>query len=635
MTSTIPSFPTIEEIRARAASTEVPALLMTVAHVTGDVSVLRDEWRPDPALLPASGLAPEIADAARAHALDRLEAALAEDRPVSVEPPAGVLEAIGRWSLGETADGIDDLIEAAFVPDGVDPRAPRWTLEELAPGRTFDVAIVGTGISGLLSALRMKQAGIPFTIYEKGHEVGGTWSENTYPDCRTDVHSHIYTYSFHPHDWPSYFCRQSVILDYLRGFAEKNGLLEHIRFGTAVAAAAWDEDSHTWSVTTVDEEQRETTTSYSVLISAVGQLNRPSIPAIEGLEKFAGPAFHSAEWDHSVDLAGKRVAVIGTGASALQFAPAVAKIAEQVTIVQRSAPWLMPTPELRRDIGADERWLLACLPLYRAYYRLSIFLPRVIGQLSAVTVDLDYPPTERAVSAENEQLRRVLTDYLLQQAGERTDLAEAIVPDYPPGSKRIVRDDGTWVATLKRDNVRLVTGGVTRADETGIWTSGGEHVEADVILFGTGFKASEYLMPMRITGRDGRDLHELWGIDAAAYMGITIPGFPNLFCAYGPNTNLVVHGNLVFFLECQAAYVVDAIRMLLEGGHRSMDLRADVFEAYQDEIAEQSALRAWGWSKTHSWYHNAEGRSTVMWPLPAQRYLHGTAAAQPELYDIA
>lgn len=624
---------TVEDLRENLGLAATPALLMLLAHVTDDPSVLREQWRPNRDSLPASGLDEAVDDDIRRFWLERIAPLVPDMASWPAEPSAQVLHAIRDWALGDEVDVDDtaDLLRAAFVAPGHDPRGPRWTKAELAPERDMRVIVVGAGLSGLLAGLRMKQAGIDVTIIEKDDDVGGTWYENTYPDCRIDVHSHIYTYSFFPHDWPSYFSRQEVILDYLRRFARENGLLEHIRFGTAVTEATWDDEQQVWWVRTrgPDGEREEAAT---VLVSAVGQLNRPAIPDIEGIERFSGPAFHSAHWDHSIDFTGKRVAVIGTGASAIQIIPALSREVGQLTIFQRSAPWLQPTPELREDIPDDERWMQRAVPLYRAYYRFSIFLPRAIGRLGAVTVDPDYPPTERAVSAANEQMRQVLTDYLMRQVGDDAELAAKVIPDYPPGSKRIVRDDGTWISTLKRDNVELLSERVERIDETGVITSSGRRVECDVIVFGTGFTASDFLTPMRITGSEGRDLHERWGIDACAYMGMTVPQFPNLFCLYGPNTNLVVHGNLVFFMECQSVYLLSAIESLLRTGAASMSLDEDVFAAYRDEVTAASARRAWGWSKTHSWYQNAEGRSTIMWPLPAQRYVAATAAVDPEHY---
>lgn len=619
------------EARDRLRAAETPALLMLVAHLTDDPAVLRPQWRPNPDLLPTTGLDPETDAEAREFCLATLEPYLADLASWPAEPSARVLEAIAAWALDRTTGEDADLLRVAFVPPGTDPRAPKWTKAELDPARPMRVAIIGAGLSGLMAGLRMKQAGVDFTIFEKNADVGGTWYENSYPDCRIDVHSHIYTYSFFPHDWPSYFCRQDVIHSYLRGFAEENGLLPHIRFGVEVASAAWDDERQHWSVTTSTQDEPE---EFSVLVSAVGQLNRPMIPRIDGLDTFDGPVFHTAQWDHDVDLTGKRVAIIGTGATGVQVAPAIARVAESLTVFQRSAPYLQPTPELRREIPDAERALLRDLPLYRAYYRFSIFLPRAIGRLAAATVDPAYPPTERAVSAANEQLRQLLTDYLLGQVQDRPDLAAKIVPDYPPGAKRIIRDDGTWIATLKQDHVELVTERISRVDGSGIHTEDGHYIPVDAIVFGTGFSASDFLMPMKVTGAGGVDLHEQWGVDACAYYGMTVPDFPNLFCLYGPNTNLLLHGNLVLFMECQSGYLLSAVEQLLATGKSSLSLRRDVFAKYRDEVGEASALRVWGWSKTHSWYQNAEGRSTIMWPLSAHRYISATQAVDPEQYEF-
>lgn len=629
------TLPSMEQLRQFIDCAETPALLMVVAHLTSDTGVLRPEWRPDPELLPAGNLSPETSAEVRQYCLARLEAFSASGAPVPPRPSGPVLEAIGKWALEGLPDEVDVLLDQALVPDFEDRRAPDWTLESLDPTRDFKVAIIGAGISGLLAGLRMKQANIPFTIYEKGDDVGGTWNENTYPDCRTDVHSHIYAYSFFPYDWPSYFCRQEVILNYLRDFAKHYGLYENISFGTKVENAHWDEESSQWTVTTEDRHGRKDTDTFHSVVSAVGQLNRPSIPNIPGLDTFEGSAFHSAEWDHTVDLTGKKVVVIGSGASALQFGPATAKIAEHVTIMQRTAPWLASTPELRQDIGESERWLLRHLPMYRAYYRFTIFLPRIVGQLDAATVDLQYPPTERAISPASELVRAGLTEYLLTQVGDDEELLDHVVPNHPPAAKRIIRDDGTWIQTLKRDNVTVVKSGVPRVDSTGVWTDTGEHIDADVILFGTGFAASDFLSSVSISGIGGQDLKDMWAGEAGAFMGLTVPGFPNFFMMYGPNTNLVVHGNLVFFMECQAAYLVDSIKFLIENKRSVIDLRPDVYTKYRHKIDEANRLRAWGWSGVSSWYKDASGRSPIMWPLTTKEYWEGTRKMRPEHYTVA
>ncbi|OIH85401.1 hypothetical protein BLJ79_09595 [Arthrobacter sp. UCD-GKA] len=622
-----------EELAAHLESAQVPALIMLTAHVTGDTSVLRDDWRPNLRALPNSGLDAETEATARKCCFELLAPYLATQGTWDQEPGEDLRLAMSTWLMGAPVEDALAMSEVSFVPNNTDPRRPGWTLEQIAPDTALNAVVIGAGFSGLLAGLRLKQAGVPFKIIEKSHDVGGTWWENTYPDCRTDVRSHIYTYSFTQHDWETHFGRQDKIHGYLHRFAKDNGLLEHMVYGTEVTATRWNEETSTWTLETKTAQGVGESFESSIVVSAVGQLNRPSVPNLEGLDTFKGPVVHSARWDHELDFAGKKVVVVGTGASALQFAPAVAKVAEQVTIFQRSAPWLRSTPVLRQEIESGERWLLNNLNQYRAYYRFSIFLPRVVGNLAAATVDEDFGPTEVSVSAANEALRVDLTAYLTEQAGDDKELLAQIIPNYPPAAKRIICDDGTWVRTLKRENVRLVSRGVSRVDETGVWL-GDEHIEADIILLGTGFKAADFLLPMSVAGIGGKDLHETWGIDASAYLGSTLPGFPNFFCMYGPNTNTVIHGNLVFFLECQANYVLDAIKTLASGGYKSMNLRDEVFAAYDKEIVAESAKRTWGWSKTHSWYMNAEGRSTIMWPLPARNYFERTTHVRPEEYQL-
>ncbi|MGM7778912.1 flavin-containing monooxygenase [Arthrobacter sp. KNU-44] len=624
---------TEEELAAHLESAQVPALVMLTAHVTGDTSVLRDEWRPNLKTLPLSGLDPATEAEARACCIELLAPFLATQDGWAAVPDESLRRTLSTWLMGGDNDDAQAMAPVAFTPNNVDPRQPTWKLQDIAPDTQLNAVVIGAGFSGLLAGLRLKQAGVPFKIIEKSLNVGGTWWENTYPDCRTDVRSHIYTYSFVQHDWETHYGRQDKIHGYLHQFAADNGLLEHVVFGTEVTATRWDEETGTWTLETKTGAGVVEPIESNIVVSAVGQLNRPSIPNLPGLDAFKGPVVHSAQWDHGVDFSGKRVVVIGTGASALQFAPAVAKVAEKVTIFQRSAPWLRPTPMLRQEIEYGERWLLRNLNQYRAYYRFSIFLPRLIGNLPAATVDPDFPPTEVSVSAANEALRQELTAYLEEQAGDDEELRKQITPDYPPAAKRVICDDGTWVKTLKRDNVRLISQGVNRIDSDGVWL-GDEHIPADIILLGTGFKASDFLLPMSVAGVGGKDLHETWGIDASAYLGVTLPGYPNFFCMYGPNTNTVVHGNLVFFLECQANYMIDAVKTLAVGGHRAMSVRADVFAKYDKEITEASAKRTWGWSKTHSWYMNAEGRSTIMWPLPAREYFERTSHVRTEDYDL-
>jgi 4-hydroxyacetophenone monooxygenase len=306
MNETGPRFPRSEELAAHLVGAETPALLMTTAHLTGAPEVLRPEWRPVPDGLPRGGLDLAREAAVREFCLARLAAHVASGHPAPIRPDRALLRAIAEWAIGPVSDQEVECLDDALVMDGKDPDAPDWTLPESGDGPAMRVAVIGAGVSGLLTGLRLKQAEIPFTIFEKSSEVGGTWYENTYPDCRVDVPSHIYTYSFVPYDWTSYFCRQDVVRQYLVAFAKEHDLLEHVQFGTEVTDATWDERSARWTIT-VQGAEGERAESFSAFVSAVGQLNRPSIPHISGRDTFRGPAFHSARWDHSVDLTGKRI----------------------------------------------------------------------------------------------------------------------------------------------------------------------------------------------------------------------------------------------------------------------------------------------------------------------------------------
>ena len=384
---TAPADVTAEDLRTHLDSASVPALIMLTVHVTGDTSLLRDEWRPSLPALPESGLSAEVDAEARRVCFEALAPHLDRQQDWDSEPSDELREQITTWLMSAPVEDALALSKVSFVPNGEDPRTPDWTLDEVDPDSALSAIVIGTGFSGLLAGLRFKQAGVPFTIIEKNHDVGGTWWENTYPDCRTDVRSHIYTYSFVQSDWPTHFGRQALIHDYLHRFAVDNGLMDHIEFGHEVTAATWNEEEQTWMVETKTDDGDEKIFDTNVLVSAVGQLNKPSYPNIEGIDTFKGTTLHSARWDHDVDFTGKRVAVIGTGASALQFAPPIARVADEMTIFQRSAPWLKNTPVLRQDIDPGERWLLNHLHQYRAYYRYSIFLPRVVGNLPNATVD--------------------------------------------------------------------------------------------------------------------------------------------------------------------------------------------------------------------------------------------------------
>ena len=622
-----------ETIRAALDDAFLPALLPALAQATGDLSLLREDLRP-PGVAPGGlqgGMTPEQQEGAKAVAFEALRAL--RDRPVRV-PDHRIeddVRHITAWMTGSPAsDEYIPLLLEELAPSDDDPRAPAWRYDGRTP---FSVAIIGAGMSGVLAAIRLKQAGVPFVVLEKNDDVGGTWFENTYPGARVDVSNAFYSYSFAQKiDWPKYFSPQGVLLDYFRACAEEYGVREHIRFGTEVISAVFDEDRCTWALRMRKPDGSEEEIEAQAVISAVGQLNRPKMPDIRGMEDFTGPSFHSARWDHGVDLKGKRVAVIGTGASAAQFIPVIADEVADLQIYQRTANWFFPAPAYHDDVPEGLSWLFLHVPHYMHWYRFWLFWNTTDGLLPAATVDPAWQHPERSVSETNDQLRGLLTMYLQSQYTDRPDLLEKILPSYPPTAKRVLIDNGIWAETVKRDHVHLITDEIQEITPRGVVTADGMERAADVIIYGTGFQASRFLMPMRVVGRGGADLTGEWDGDARAYMGITVPKFPNFFMLYGPNTNIVVNGSIIYFSECEVRYVLGCLRLLLEEGHRALDCKPEVHDAYNQRIDKANRLRTWGASSVNSWYKNDRGRVAQNWPFNLIEYWKQTLAPDPADY---
>jgi 4-hydroxyacetophenone monooxygenase len=515
--------------------------------------------------------------------------------------------------------------------DGNDSRAPSWSREVPASVRDkFHVLVIGAGMSGLLQALRLKEAGIPFRVVEKNDSVGGTWYENRYPGCRVDIANHFYSYSFEPYPWSEYFSRRDELLEYFRNFVTRHGLAPHIRFNTEVTAARYDEASATWQVELKSHGNATAPLSVNAIVSAVGQLNRPRIPDIAGREQFQGTQLHSAEWDPNIDLTGKRVAVLGSGASAFQLVPEVAKIAKQLYVFQRSAPWMLPNPLYHEAVSPQFRWLVQHVPYYGRWFRFLIFYPGSDGILPALRIDREWAHPERAVNALNDYYRGQLIEYMKSQVNGNLELLEKVTPKFPFMGKRMLQDNGSWLKALQQPNVSLVDEGVTRIDAAGIVASQG-HYDVDVIIYATGFHATKFLWPIDMAGRGGKHLSEVWGDEPRAYLGITVPDFPNLFCLYGPATNLAHAGSIIFHSECQVRYATACIQALLENGARAMECRREVYEDYTRRLIAELETLVWSHPACDSWYRNRSGRVVTTSPWRLADYWKWTRA--PDLQD--
>ena len=619
-----------EEIGRLLDAADLPSLLAALAHATGDPGLAPGSlWLdPDRALQPDGGWDEEQVGRARELALSGLRRVGAPEGGVGAPADDLVPELIDWLTGAELDDGYRRMLAEELAVTG-DLRVPEPISGDGWPPTDADhpVAVIGAGMSGILAAHRLKQAGIDCVVFDKNVDVGGTWLENTYPGCRVDVFNHVYSYAGEQRpDWPEYHSSQPVLLDYFQDCARRWGIRDRIRFGTGVDAMAWDEQARRW---TLRLDGGEAVTAGAV-VSAVGQLNQPLVPEIKGTDDFAGERFHSSAWRHDIDWDGLHVAVIGTGASALQFIPHLATEAAHVTVFQRTPPWLIPRPVYHQPLAGGLLELFRLIPGYAHWFRLRLFWCTHEGTVGALRRDPGWDgPLEQAVSPRNEETRRLLTLYLESQFGDRPDLLAKVVPDYPVGAKRVVLDNGIWATTLKRPDVELVSSGVERIEPAGVRGSDGRLHRADVIVYGTGFRASEFLMPMRVSGRGGADLHETWAGDARAYNGVCVPGFPNLFCIYGPNTNIVVNGSIIYFAECATHYVVECLRLLASQGAAAMDCRPDAYESYAARMDEHNSQMAWGISPVNSWYKSPSGRVAQNWPLPLIDYWRQTRTPDP------
>ncbi|WP_037558934.1 flavin-containing monooxygenase [Spirillospora albida] len=475
------------------------------------------------------------------------------------------------------------------------------------------VVVIGAGFGGIGMAIRLLEAGIrDVVVLEKADGLGGTWRDNTYPGAACDVPSHLYSFSFERKtDWTRRFPPQPEILDYLRHCARTYGVLERIRFGTEVTEARFDADAALWRVATSGGELEA-----RVLVSACGQLNRPVPPPIEGCGDFTGTSFHSARWDHGTDLRGKRVAVIGTGASAIQIVPEIARDAKELRLFQRSAPYVIDKPDA--PYRAWQQAALKALPPLQALNRArtyALYEARALGFIR-------YPGLMRLLE---KRFRRTLDDAISDP-----ELRAKLVPDYPMGCKRILISNDYYPA-LTRPNVDLVTDPIERITPAGVRTAEREY-EVDVIVYATGFQTSGFLAPIKVTGLDGRELGDAWRDGATAHLGITVSGFPNLFVLYGPYTNLG-HNSIIYMLESQFRYVLGCVEALRRHGLDWIDVRPDVLDAFTRDMQERLRSTVWD-AGCDSWYKTEDGKVVNNWPGFTFAYRRATRRPDPRHFRV-
>nr|THJ67709.1 NAD(P)/FAD-dependent oxidoreductase [Rhodococcus qingshengii] len=484
-----------------------------------------------------------------------------------------------------------------------------------ADGDGFVVGIIGVGMSGIAAARELEASNISYEVLEKNAGVGGTWRENFYPGCGVDTPSSLYSYSFAPKgDWSRYFAKRDEVDGYFCEMAESAGILNRITFGVEVTAATWDAEAAVWKVAGVDSSGAPFERTYNALISAVGQVNRPSIPDIEGAASFEGTIVHTATWDPDLDVSGKSVIVVGTGASSMQLVPAIAESAGMVTIFQRSKHWALPHPNYLRSLGDEVKLANVLIPFYTQWYRLRAFWNFGDRVYDSLQKDPSWKYPDRSINRTNESHRLFLTNYIKDELGDRQDLLDKVLPTYPPYTKRPLIDNG-WYRALKRDNVSIVENGIASITPTGVIDGQGVGHEADIIVFATGFKIQQFLYPMKVTGRSGRTLRETWGPDdAKAYLGVTVPDFPNLFILNGPNTFAGHGGSAILATEFQLRYALQGIERLTSGEAKTVEVRDDVCSDYNDKVDARMEEMIWTHKGTESYFRNKAGRVVVNSP---------------------
>jgi 4-hydroxyacetophenone monooxygenase len=613
-------------IAATLEDVSVPALLCSLVHLTGDPSWIRGDLRPRASALndyQGSMTEDDMAEARR-RALPAI-AAYRDGGCVLPSPPSDelVVEMMSFLACAPVPEEVVPMFVEDLHLDGADAGAITWR-DEIPDDVRADahVVVIGCGEAGLLAGIRLAQAGLPFTIVEKNAGPGGTWWENRYPGARVDIGSHFYCYSFEPADhWTEYFSQHPELRAYFERIMNKYGIGEHCRFDTTVESATFDDGTGRWSVAVRGADGSTEVLDARAVISAVGALNIPKLPDIPGAETFGGPSFHSARWDHSVDHRGQRLALIGAGATGFQIAPTVADEVGQLTVFQRTAQWVFPNPNYHRAVPDGERWAIRHLPFYGRWFRFLTFYPGAGLTLERSRIDPDYDDGGLAINETNRQTRELFAQLMISQLGGDKELEARVIPDYPATAKRMLQDNGSWLACLRKENVELVRTPIERIVEDGVVTEDGTFYPADIVCYATGFRHNDYLWPMTITGRHGIVLREQWGDEPTAYLGITVPNFPNLFCLYGPGTNLAHGGSLIFQSECQVHYVMSALHELLAGRHRTLEPRQDVHDAYSEKYQNEIAQMVWAHkSVKYSHYKNPEGKVFTLSPWPIPQY---------------
>ena len=594
------------------ANANIPALLMVLYQMTGEATWLQEPFAPgrSPGLddNDSGQLPDEVQTQIRTAAEEAIEAWLA-GKPLAIERPSNLrlAEMLSVAMTEHVPEEYGDIVAAGMGYD-LEPTADT----AIAADKT--AIVIGGGVSGICAGIELGKLGIDYTLFEKNEDFGGTWFENRYPGCGVDTPSLTYTFSCRPNDWSMYFPLRDEIEGYLLDTAREFGLYDKARFRTHVEEARWNTATDQWDVTITTPDGKRETHSADYLFSAVGILNIPKFPQIDGLDEFAGEVYHTSRWPAEADLSGKRVAVIGNGASGMQVAPAIADEVSRMTIFARSKQWAAPFPQFRKKVPEGVRYLMQVVPLYRAWLeqRLSwTFNDRVHGTLFR---DPEWEHPERAVNEINDAHRRVFTRYVEEQLQDRPELIERVLPEYPPFAKRMLLDNG-WFRTIKKPHVDLIPEHLAKVEGNTLSTSSGETVEADVIILATGFQTTNVLGSYDIVGREGQLLRDHWGEDnASAYLGTLVPGFPNFFILLGPNVGSGHGGSMIRNIENQMHFAGQVVQCAEAQEASTVEVKETAYTDYSRRIDDAHDRLVWTHPGTENWYRNSQGRVVAITP---------------------
>ena len=618
------------DLREALLDVNTPTLLLVLASLTGDDKWLAPRFAPAPIEAPEGSLFPDdtgrYSDELTKEIHEAAVTIIGEVRDgqqmISAPPRLERFHRMLNFSTAETVDAgqVAMLMEETRFVD----RDEQWRVDLMAAtnagkAQDFHAVIIGAGMSGLGIAAKLKSAGLRFTILEKNSQVGGTWYENRYPDCGVDTPNHFYSYSFHRNPgWSGYFSKRDELFAYFDDCADAFDVREQILFECEVEQATFDEASNSWQVSYRDTRGARCNLAANVVISAVGQLNRPALPDIQGLETFSGPMWHSARWQDD-SLEGKKVGVIGTGCSSVQLLPKTAEQAQHSYVFQRTPHWVAPARDYYRPVEQGLLWALEHIPYYAEFHRARMIL--IFGDRSwpVVVGDPEWPDKALSMNEANHGMREALIGFIKEGLGDKNQYLEDCTPAFPVWGKRLIVDNG-WYETLAREDVSLVTETIECITPEGIKLIDGRHIDLDVLILATGFQSNRLLTPMEVLGVEGRRLADVWGDSANAYKGTSVPGFPNLFCLYGPNTNIVHGGSIIYQIECQIHYTMQCITQILDQSLQAIDVRAEINTAYNKRVQSLSRNLAWGHANVTSWYKNSAGEVVNNSPFSLQEF---------------